>query len=108
MAVTQSKRLFDPCRNQIVWRCPKCGEEIHFPNLGALKLSERAGGCQGCLAKATFERKPGMFYIFLDFWMRTNRWPESDSWMEAIPSVSYEVKASTAWKETQNEQSFFL
>lgn len=71
---------------EYVWRCPQCGEDIRFPNLLSVRLSERAGGCQGCLAKATFERKPGIIPITLDFWIRTGHWPQSPSWMEAISS----------------------
>lgn len=87
MATLQRGCLCNERKNEIIWRCPKCGVDVHFPNENASKLSEQAGGCQGCLAKETFERKPGMFFIVLEFWMRTNRWPESNSWMEAIPFI---------------------
>ena len=69
---------------EYVWHCPQCGEDVRFPNLLALCLAERAGGCQGCRAKATFEQNPGLITLFLDFWARTDGWPQSSSWVEAV------------------------
>jgi hypothetical protein len=75
----------DPLTGEFLWRCPQCGEHIRFPSLRALYLAERAGGCQGCRARATFERNPGLIGLFLDFWARADAWPKSSSWMEAVP-----------------------
>jgi len=69
-----------------LWCCIQCGELIRFPNLMALHLAEQAGGCQGCRAKTTFERNPGLIGLFLDFWARADAWPQSFSWMEAVPA----------------------
>ena len=69
---------------EYLWRCPQCRERIRFPNLLGLHLAERAGGCQSCRAKATFERNPGLTGLFLDFWVRTDAWPQSSSWIETI------------------------
>ena len=69
---------------EYIWRCPQCGEHVRFPNLVALLLAEWAGGCQGCRAKATFERNPGLIGLFLDFWARSDAWPHSFSWTEAV------------------------
>ncbi len=74
----------DPQTDEYLWRCPQCGESIRFPNWLALRLAKRAGTCQGCRAKATFERNPGLVGLFMDFWARTDTWPQSNSWMEAV------------------------
>ena len=76
--------LIDPRTREFLWHCPQCTERIRFPNLSALRLAERAGGCQGCRAKATFERGPELIGLFLDFWVRADACPRSPSWMEAI------------------------
>lgn len=78
----------NPKAGGYVWRCPRCGEDIQLPNLLAVRLSNRAGGCQGCLAKSTFERNPWMVDVFLDFWIRTGHWPKSSIWMEAVMPAS--------------------
>jgi hypothetical protein len=84
----------DPRTGELLWHCPKCGESIHFPNLQALHLAEQAGGCQGCRAKATFEHNPELIGLFLDFWVRTDAWPKSSSWIEAIhvPVITWTLK----------------
>lgn len=79
----------DPLTGEYLWRCPQCEENMRFPNLLALRLVERAGGCQGCRAKATFEQNPGLIGLFLDFWVRTDAWPQSSSWIEAIQVPVY-------------------
>ena len=75
----------DPRTREFLWCCPQCGEFIRFPGLLALQLAERAGGCQGCRARAAFEKNPGLTSLFLSFWARANAWPQSLSWTEAIP-----------------------
>lgn len=71
----------------IEWACPKCKTTVLFPTLLALSLAERAGGCQGCRAKATFEKKPELMALFLDFWGRRG-FPQSASWTQALEVVS--------------------
>ena len=75
----------DPRTGEFLWHCPQCKEYIRFYNLSAMHVAERAGGCQGCRAKVTFERNPGLISFFLNFWTRANAWPQSHSWIEAIP-----------------------
>lgn len=75
----------DPRTGEFLWHCPQCKEYIRVPNLMALRLAEQVGGCQGCRARAAFERNPGLTSLFLDFWVRADAWPQSHSWMEAIP-----------------------
>jgi hypothetical protein len=71
-----------------VHRCLRTREEdrksIYFPNRIALCGAERAGGCQGCRAKATLERNPGLIDLFLGFWGRADAWPQSPSWTGGI------------------------
>lgn len=71
-----------------VHRCLGTREEdrksIYFPNRIALCRAERAGGCQGCRARATLERNPGLVDLFLGFWGRADAWPQSPSWTDGI------------------------
>jgi hypothetical protein len=75
----------DPRTGEFLWHCPQCKEYIRFYSLSAMELAERAGKCQGCRAKAAFEKNPELIGYFLYFWNRSNAWPQSHSWMEAIP-----------------------
>ncbi len=75
----------DPQTGQFLWRCPQCKRYIRFSTLLAIELAERAGGCQGCRAKRTIERHPGLVSFYLDFWSRAGAWPQSLSWTEALP-----------------------
>jgi hypothetical protein len=75
----------DQQTGEFLWRCPQCQKYIRFPTVRALHLAELAGGCQGCRAKATFERSPGLISIFLEFWVCADAWPQSPSWTEAVP-----------------------
>jgi predicted RNA-binding Zn-ribbon protein involved in translation (DUF1610 family) len=79
-------QIIHPHTGQYLWRCPECGETIRLSNKAAVYLAEQAGRCQGCRAKATFQQKPGLIGFFLDFWARADAWPQSDSWMEAVPA----------------------
>ena len=68
--------------------CPQCHSLISCETIGVayreVVLSERKC-CQGCRAKISFEKNPGLVGVFLDFWCRTGKFPESDSWLEAVP-----------------------
>lgn len=67
----------------LTWYCVQCKQPIYFPNPGALNLAKQAGGCQGCRAKATFEKDPTLIALFLEFWGRTSP-PQSASWMKTV------------------------
>lgn len=71
----------------LTWNCPQCKRDIYFPNPLALGLAKQAGGCQGCRAKATFEKNPGLIELFADFWDRTS-YPQSSSWTEVVPVIA--------------------
>ena len=70
------------------WRCPQCGMFIRFSSLLAVQLAAQAGGCQGCRVKAILKSNPALIVACLDFWTRTDAWPQSPSWMEAIPIIA--------------------
>ena len=63
-------------------------QETHLlSNPDALNLAKQAGGCQGCRAKATFEKDPTLIALFLEFWGRTD-YPQSPSWTEVVPVIA--------------------
>jgi hypothetical protein len=35
------------------------------------------------------EQNPGLIGVFLDFWYRTGTFPQSPSWLEAIPRQQF-------------------
>ena len=84
-------KYLDPLTGDVLWRCPQCGESIRFRSELAVLQAERAGGCQGCRAKATFEGNPGLIGFFLDFWAGADAWPQSHSWMAAIPASGISI-----------------
>lgn len=67
----------------IEWTCSNCGVTVSFSNEGARGLAIQAGGCQGCRARTTFNKKRGLLGLFLEFWERTS-YPTSSSWTEAV------------------------
>ena len=85
---------YDSQKDQYVVLCPKCHGLIIYDKLGIvyreMVLSERKC-CQGCRAKISFEQDPGLIGVFLDFWHRTGNFPESASWLEAIPQQQFNL-----------------
>ena len=79
---------------EFLWCCPLCGELIGFQSQTADSLAEWGGACEGCRAKVTFERHPELIGIFLQFWARSDTWPQSVSWMEAIPPSGISILGS--------------
>jgi hypothetical protein len=55
-------------------------------------LSERRC-CQGCRAKISFEKNPLLIGVFLDFWCRTGKFPESESWLAVAPQKQFNLWA---------------
>jgi hypothetical protein len=84
----------DSQEDQYVVLCPKCRRLITYDALGVvyreIVLSERKC-CHGCRAKISFEQDPGLIGVFLDFWSRTANFPESVSWLEAIPQQQLNI-----------------
>lgn len=68
--------------------CPQCRCLVTCETIEMvyreMVLSERKC-CQGCRAKISFEKNPRVIALFLDFWCRTDNFPESASWLEAVP-----------------------
>lgn len=79
---------YDNQKERYVVLCPQCQEVISYRTLDAL-YHEMVWGdrqcCQGCRARVTFEKDPGLIGMFLGFWCRTGNFPESDSWLDALP-----------------------
>ena len=79
---------FDNREGKYAAVCPNCHEVISYCTLDALyreMVWSEQRCCQGCRARITLEKDPGLIGLFLDFWYRTGKFPESSSWIEAIP-----------------------
>jgi hypothetical protein len=79
---------YDSREEKYVVVCPKCHTLITYDSLDAIyheMVCRDRQCCQGCRARITLEKDPGLTGLFLDFWYRTGKFPESDSWLEAIP-----------------------
>ncbi len=85
---------YDSQKDQYVVLCPNCHELIIYERLvivyREMVLSERKC-CQACRAKISIEQDPGLIRVFLDFWHRTDNFPESANWLEAIPRQKFNV-----------------
>jgi hypothetical protein len=72
--------------------CPQCHCGVPCETIDVvyreMVLCERKG-CQGCRAKISFEKNPRMLGPILDFWCRTGTFPESASWLAAIPQKQF-------------------
>ena len=67
--------------------------------------------CQGCRARISFIKNPELVGLFLDFWYRTGAFPQSTSWLEAIPQAQFilwakAIRAAFQREETQGLQRF--
>ncbi len=81
---------YDSREGKYVVVCPQCHHLIAHDSLEALyqeMVCRDPQCCQGCRARLTFEREPGLVGMFLDFWYRTGKFPDSDSWLEVIPHL---------------------
>lgn len=91
MSRTVERNQLTPQTEEYLWRCPQCGASIRLTSGLAVSMARRAGGCQGCRAKATFERDHALIGLSVDFWARTGAWPQSDAWLEAIPAAGISI-----------------
>ena len=76
--------------------CPQCHTLTACATLAITYRETGLGArkcCQGCRAKYSFEKSPGLIGLFLDFWCRTGGFPESASWLEAVPQQSFNFLA---------------
>jgi hypothetical protein len=102
---------YDSQEDKYMVVCPKCHKLITCNSLDSLYHEMVWNGrqcCQGCRAKISFERDPGLIGMFLDFWYRTGKFPESDSWIEAVPQPQLnfwgkEIKAALQEGQKQME-----
>jgi DNA-directed RNA polymerase subunit RPC12/RpoP len=83
-----------PHTGEFLWRCPDCGESISCQDLTELDQLRDDGACEGCRARELFERNPEMIGFAVDMWARLDSWPQSSSWMEAIPPSGISVLGS--------------
>lgn len=81
----------DPHTGEFVWQCPHCGESIRSEDLPELENGQEDGACEGCLARELFEGNPEMISFAVDMWARSDSWPGSSVWMEAIPPSGISV-----------------
>ena len=103
---------YDPQKDQYAVLCPQCHEVILYRTLEALcreMVRSDRRCCQGCRARITFEKNPGLIGIFLDFWSRTGKFPESDSLLEAAPQPQLnlwqgEIRAALSAAKTKGDR----
>jgi len=100
----------DRQEDQYVLLCPQCHQLITYDTLSLvyreIVWSERKC-CQGCRAKISFERDPGLIGVFLEFWYKTGNFPESLSWLEAISPQQFNLwpKAIRAALEAERKNN---
>lgn len=80
-----------PHTGEFLWRCPHCGESILCQDLTELDQLRDEAACEGCRARELFELNPEMIGFAVDMWARLDSWPQSSSWMEAIPPSGISV-----------------
>ena len=79
---------YDRDEDRFLAFCPRCRELIAYATLSALHHELVTGEkrcCQGCRARTSFEKNPGLIGSFLEFWRKTDSFPQSTSWLEGIP-----------------------
>ena len=81
----------DPHTGEFLWRCPLCGESIRCQDQSDIDQLEEEAACEGCRARALFESNPEMIGFAVDMWARLDTWPQSSTWMEAIPPSGISV-----------------
>ena len=76
--------------------CPQCHCLVTCETIEIvyreMVMSERKC-CQGCRAKISLGKNPRIIGVFLDFWCRTGNFPESSSWLAAIPEKQFNLWA---------------
>ena len=87
---------YDSQEGKYVVLCPKCQTLIDYDTLGIVyheMVWSKRKCCQGCRAKISFQQDPSLIGLFLDYWYRTGNFPESASWLDAIPSEQFNLWA---------------
>ena len=105
---------YDCQEDQYLVLCPACHELITCDTLGIVyheMVWSKRKCCQGCRAKITFQQDPGLIGLFLDYWYRTGNFPESASWLEAVPPEQFNLWAKeirAALEADQKKRARFL
>ena len=81
----------DPKKGEIVWCCPSCGESVRCEDLLELDRLQEGSACEGRRARELFENSPEMISFAVGMWARSDSWPQSSIWMEAIPPSGISV-----------------
>jgi len=81
----------DPQTGEFLWRCPLCGESIRCQDQFEIDQLESEAACEGCRARELFESNPEIIAFAVDMWARMDSWPQSSTWMEAIPPSGISV-----------------
>jgi DNA-directed RNA polymerase subunit RPC12/RpoP len=81
----------DPQTGEFLWCCPLCWESIRCQDQSEIDQLEEEAACEGCRARELFESNPEMIGFAVDMWARTDSWPQSSTWMEAIPPSGISV-----------------
>ena len=84
----------DRWEDQYLVLCPACHRLIAYYAQDALyqdMVWSESQCCRGCRARASFARNPGLVGAILDVWRETGSYPQSPSWVEAIPWYQYVV-----------------
>ncbi len=72
--------------------CPSCHRLVAYEAEDTLYLElvwSEYRCCQGCRARMSFADNPGLVGAVLDVWCSTGAYPQSASWVEAIPWYEY-------------------
>lgn len=75
----------DPRTGEFVWCCPLCGQPIRCQDPLQVDRLEQEAACESCRAKDLFRSNPEIIGFAVAMWARSNSWPPSSTWMEAIP-----------------------
>jgi N-acyl-L-homoserine lactone synthetase len=79
---------YDCQADQYVVLCPECHMLIAYDTPEELYLEmvwRDQQCCQGCRARALFACNPHLVGEVLEVWLQTRTFPQSPSWVEAIP-----------------------
>lgn len=72
--------------------CPACHRLVAYDAQDTLYIEmvwSEHRCCQGCRARISFADNPGLVGAVLEVWQATGTYPQSPSWIEAIPWYEY-------------------
>jgi len=83
---------YDRQEDRYLVLCPACHRLVAYDAQDTLYLEmvwSEHRCCQGCRARISFADNPGLVGAVLDVWRTTGKYPQSPSWVEAIPWYQY-------------------